>query len=118
MTSDREVGLPHSQAVPSALGLRRAGPEVACRRAPPRSWRLRYTRRVRSIADGLRERTIAQVLALTVAERIALAFRLGDDDLSLYVRASGLEGDEARRRLRARRQIGRTPSRSAAPGRP
>ena len=71
-----------------------------------------------SIADGLRERTIAQVLALTVAERIALAFRLGDDDLALYVRASGLDGDEARRRLRARRQIGRTPSRSAALGRP
>jgi len=101
---------------PSARSER--SPPPPCRRAPPRSWRLRYTRRVRSIADGLREQTIARVLALTVAERIALAFRLGDDDLSLYVRASGLEGDEARRRLRARRQIGRTPSRSAALGRP
>jgi hypothetical protein len=70
------------------------------------------------VADDLRERTIARVLALPVAERIALAFRLGDDDLALYVRASGLEPDEARRRLCARRHAGRTPSASAALDRP
>jgi hypothetical protein len=70
------------------------------------------------VADDLRERTIGRVLALPVAERIAIAFQLGDDDLALYVRASGLEPDEARRRLRARRHTGRTPSASAALDRP
>ena len=51
---------------------------------------------------------------MPVAERIALALALGDDDLALYVRASGLEPAEALRCLRVRRQNGRTPSACAA----
>ena len=74
----------------------------------------RYTRPVPSVADDLRARTTARVLAMPVADRIALALALGDDDLALYVTASGLDPDEARRRLRGRRQRGRTPSASAA----
>jgi len=54
------------------------------------------------------------VLEMPVAERIALALALGDDDLALYVRASGLEPAEALRCLRVRRQNGRTPSACAA----
>jgi hypothetical protein len=63
-----------------------------------------------SAADALRRDTITRVLQKSVAERIALALSLGDDDLEMFVRASGLEPDEARRRLRARRARGRTPS--------
>jgi hypothetical protein len=68
---------------------------------------------MRSVADDLRRRTIAQVLDLTPAARIELALSLGDDDLDLFVRTSGLDRDEARRRLRAQRQIGRARSMAA-----
>jgi hypothetical protein len=43
---------------------------------------------------------------------------LGDDDLDLFVRASGLDRAEALRRLRAGRRRGRLPSRCADPDRP
>lgn len=66
-----------------------------------------------SLADVLRARTVAQVLALTVRERIVLALSLGDDDLDLFVRASGLDPGIALKRLRAGRRHGRTPSGSA-----
>ena len=46
---------------------------------------------MRSIADAIRARTVTQVLALSVRERITLALSLGDDDLELFVRASGLD---------------------------
>jgi hypothetical protein len=49
---------------------------------------------------------------------VELALSLGDDDLDLFMRVSGLDRDEARRRLRAQRQRGRpfsvtNPSRDA-----
>jgi hypothetical protein len=69
-----------------------------------------YTAAMRSVADDLRRRTIADVLDLTPAARVELALALGDDDLDLFVRTSGLDRDEARRRLRAQRQVGRPPS--------
>ena len=65
-----------------------------------------------SLADALRARTVAQVLALPIRARIALALSLGDDDLELFVRASGLDRASALARLRAGRRHGRTPSRS------
>lgn len=65
---------------------------------------------MRSVADGLRLETLERVLALPVVDRIALALSLGDDDVTLFVRTSGLDRDEARRRLRARRAHGRRPS--------
>ena len=65
---------------------------------------------MRSVADYLRRQTQAHVLTLSPAARIALALSLGDDDLDLFARTSGLDRDEARRRLRAQRQIGRAPS--------
>jgi len=67
-----------------------------------------------SIADALRGRTMDQVLALPVQERIALALALGDDDLALFVRTSGLDLETARRRLRSQRQHGRVPSACAS----
>jgi hypothetical protein len=72
---------------------------------------------MRSVADGLRRDTVERVLAMTVAERIALALSLGDADVDQYVRATGGPPQEARRQLTARRHDGRTPSRAAAPDR-
>jgi hypothetical protein len=65
---------------------------------------------MRSVADDLRRQTLAHVLTLSLPARIDLALALGDDDLELFVRSSGLDRDEARRRLMAQRQIGRAPS--------
>jgi hypothetical protein len=63
-----------------------------------------------SVADDLRARTSARVLALPVRARIALALALGDDDLALYARFSGLDPRTALLRLSATRQHGRAPS--------
>jgi hypothetical protein len=65
---------------------------------------------MRSVTDDLRRQTLAHVLTLSLPARIDLALALGDDDLELFVRSSGLDRDEARRRLMAQRQIGRAPS--------
>lgn len=72
-----------------------------------------------SVADDLRARTAARVLAMPVAERIRLALSLGEDDLDLFVRASGRSRAEALAHLRATRAHGRrVPSAAAAPTRP
>jgi hypothetical protein len=57
---------------------------------------------------------MAEVLALSPAERIELAFALGEADLALFVRASGLDRETALARLRASRRTGRRLSRAAA----
>lgn len=75
---------------------------------------LRYTAGMPSVADALRAQTAARLQAMSVAERIALALALGDQDLERFVRASGLPREEALRRLRAGRQRGRAHSRCAA----
>ncbi|MBK5297299.1 MAG: hypothetical protein JJE40_09080 [Vicinamibacteria bacterium] len=70
---------------------------------------------MRSVADDLRVRTLARVLEMPVAARIRLALSLGDDDLDLFVRSSGLDRVDALGRLRARRAHGRrVPSGAAA----
>jgi hypothetical protein len=79
---------------------------------------IRYTGPVSSVADDLRSRTAARVLALPVASRIALALSLGDDDLARFASATGLAGAAALRRLRSQRQRGRTPSACASGPRP
>ena len=73
---------------------------------------------MRSVADGLRARTAQAVNALPVRARILLALSLGDDDLDLYIRTSGLDRPEAVLRLRAQRARDRAAySRSADPSR-
>ena len=62
------------------------------------------------MADDLRAQTVSRVLSLPLAERIALALSLGDDDLDLYARVSGIQRAEALQRLRARRCDGRQAS--------
>lgn len=78
--------------------------------------RRRYTPDVRSVADSLRARTVERVLALPIEDRIALAFSLGEDDLTLYVRVSGLDRAVALRHLRKRHAHGRRPSPAATIG--
>ena len=68
---------------------------------------------MRSVADELRGRDIERVLQLPVNERVALALSLGDEDLDLYVRSSGLTTAAALSRLRASRSRGRRTSHSA-----
>jgi len=66
---------------------------------------------MRSVADDLRRRDREAVLKLSPEERIALALRLGDEDLELFCRTQGLDRSEAIRILQRRRQAGRRPSR-------
>jgi hypothetical protein len=77
-----------------------------------------YTRAMRSVVDDLRRQTLAHLLTLPLTARVELALAIGDDDLDLFVRTSGLDRDEARRRLRAQRQVGRAPSVASAFQRP
>jgi len=67
---------------------------------------------MRSVADDLRLETARAVARLTPAERIALALRLGDDDVAAYSAAHGCADTDARAALRRARAIGRIPSRS------
>ena len=66
-----------------------------------------------SVADELREDNRRRLLAMTASERIALAHRLGDDDVSLYCAAHGVSRAQAYVALRKFRQVGRRPSGSA-----
>jgi hypothetical protein len=68
---------------------------------------------VSSVAEALRRATIAANRAMSPAERLALALRLGDDDAALFAAAHGLSRAEAVRTLRRQRQNGRNPSRCA-----
>ena len=70
---------------------------------------------MRAVADQLRRDTHACALALPVMARIELSLQLGDDDVALYAAHAQLDLDEARRRLRAQRVLGRTISRVARP---
>jgi len=73
---------------------------------------------VPSIAGALRTDTHRRVLEMPIRDRIALALSLGDDDLGRFMRASGLDETDARRRLTAQRQRGRRPSGCARAARP
>ena len=59
-----------------------------------------------SLRDDLRRET----LALSPAERVERALRLGDDDALIYAAAEKIPLHEAREALRQRRQVGRRPS--------
>lgn len=65
---------------------------------------------MRSAADELKSRSARQVEALPPAERIRLALALGDDGLAVFRAACGIDREEARRRLRRQRQVGRRAS--------
>lgn len=56
------------------------------------------------------------MLAMTPAERMELAFAIGEEDLVLYCAVNGLTRKEALARIRVERQSGRRYSRSKAGG--
>jgi len=59
------------------------------------------------VAEWAREELDREMLALTVKERIDLAFEIGDRDLLVYAETNGLTREEALDRIRAERQRGR-----------
>lgn len=65
------------------------------------------------LADALRTDTRREVARLSPAERIDLAFRLGEDDLALLMAARGIDREEATRVIARSRRCGRVFSRSA-----
>lgn len=71
---------------------------------------------MKSVADDLRVRTSEAVRQRPLKARMALALSLGDADLDLFVRSSGLDRATALTRLRAQRARDRAHySRSADP---
>jgi hypothetical protein len=62
---------------------------------------------MRSIADELREEDERAVAALTVAERVQLALRLGEESLAIYMAYNGVDRDAAMQHFRSRNQTGR-----------
>jgi hypothetical protein len=64
-----------------------------------------------SVADDVRRSLRERVRAMSPEERLALAARLAESDLALFLSARRLTRDAARRLLIGRRQIGRRPSR-------
>ena len=90
-------------------------PEPSQRQSPMRSHRStapveRYTRIMKSVSSTLRERTAADMRRLTPAERVELAFRLGDEAIESFSAARGVDRRTAIRLLERRRQATRRPS--------
>jgi hypothetical protein len=67
---------------------------------------------MRSVADDLRLESRRATVHLSAADRIALALRLGDEDVARYRTVHRISEREARVRLARARQIGRVPSRA------
>jgi len=65
---------------------------------------------MKSVADELRAELREEINRLPVAERIALALRLGEEGVERFRRAHDLDRETAIRLLERRRQAGRTPS--------
>lgn len=63
-----------------------------------------------SVADALREDTRRQLERLTPRQRLELAFALAEEDLRMFVRASGRSPADARRAFERAKQRGREPS--------
>ena len=60
-----------------------------------------------SVADALRREQREALARLTPAERLQMAFDLGDADLAVLAANQGLSPEDARRAARARRASGR-----------
>ena len=69
-----------------------------------------------SLSDAFRRKTAEADALLTPAERVARAFRLGDDDAEAFRRARGIARSAAEAELATRRRAGRIPSRVAGTG--
>jgi hypothetical protein len=69
--------------------------------------RHRYTFRVASVADDLRDELREQVARLTGFERVALALKLGERDVAMYAQARCVDRETAAKVLAAARRVGR-----------
>jgi hypothetical protein len=65
------------------------------------------------VAGDLARELVTRVAAMTPAERIALAERLGEESIQLYMATQQVDRRTAIARLEAARRFGRRPSRSA-----
>jgi hypothetical protein len=65
---------------------------------------------MRSVADRLREEQREELRQMSVSERVALAFRLGEDDVSLFAAARGIDRSTAAKIFRRNRRRSRRPS--------
>jgi hypothetical protein len=65
------------------------------------------------VATDLSREQAARVAALTPAQRIALAERLGEESIALFMAAQNVDRRTAVARLEAGRRVGRRRSRSA-----
>ena len=63
------------------------------------------------VAEELRRETMQEMLALSPAERMALALRLGMEAVDAFAAARGLSHDEAFRIIQQQKQRGRRYSR-------
>jgi hypothetical protein len=66
-----------------------------------------------AVARAVSQEQREQLAAMTPAERVALAVRLGEEGLASYMATHGLDRQTAIARIRATRRIGRRPSASA-----
>lgn len=70
--------------------------------------------RMRSkVAASMAQEHAKRVAALSAAERIALAERLGEENIAIYMSAHGVDRRTAIARIEAGRRLGRRPSGSA-----
>ncbi len=67
-----------------------------------------------SVADTMRLEDRQRLASLSAAKRVALALRLGDEDVETFSLARRLSREEGRRQLRRARQVGRVPCRCLA----
>lgn len=65
---------------------------------------------MKSVASVLRERAADEVRRMSSAERLELAFRLGEQDIAAYCAAHGVDRADALREFQRRRQATRQPS--------
>ena len=66
---------------------------------------------MRSVVDALKAEDRERVLAMTPAERVALALARGKRDREIFAAAHGVTTEDARRIFERQRQTGRRPSR-------
>jgi hypothetical protein len=70
-----------------------------------------YTSGMSRVADEMRREQEQRLARMTPGERMAEALRLGQEAITAYAAAHGLDREEARRRLKRAAQVGRRPSR-------
>ncbi len=70
-----------------------------------------YTRGVASVGERLRAEDLERMRRMTLDERLAEAFALGDQAIEICASVNGISRDEARRLLERSAQAGRRASR-------